>query len=193
MSPPSHASQVGKNNFRPPPKVDSSVVRIEPRHPLPPVNLREWDGLLRLAFSRKNKTLGSIFRQKQVLSLLHRNFLTYQSLQGTMGNGAAVPVSADGGGIADVFMAEGALDEDEEEGEVKEEEEEVEMMDGVEKVGEAGSEGGTGTVRDTADMKERVLGVLKEGGYEEKRSSKLSQDDFLHLLALLNKHGIHFA
>ena len=26
----------------------------------------EWDGLLRLAFSRKNKTLGSIVRQKQV-------------------------------------------------------------------------------------------------------------------------------
>lgn len=50
--------QVGKNNFRPPPKVDSSVVRIEPRHPPPPVNFLEWDGLVRLCFSRKNKTLG---------------------------------------------------------------------------------------------------------------------------------------
>jgi len=27
--------QVGKNNFRPPPKVESSVVRIEPRNPRP--------------------------------------------------------------------------------------------------------------------------------------------------------------
>ena len=27
---------VGKNNFRPPPKVESSVVRIEPRQPPPP-------------------------------------------------------------------------------------------------------------------------------------------------------------
>ena len=28
-----HILKVGKNNFRPPPKVDSSVVRIEPRKP----------------------------------------------------------------------------------------------------------------------------------------------------------------
>lgn len=54
--------QVGKNNFRPPPKVDSSVVRIEPRHPPPPINFLEWDGLVRLCFSRKNKTLGAIFK-----------------------------------------------------------------------------------------------------------------------------------
>lgn len=33
--------QVGRNNFRPPPKVDSSVVRIEPRWPPPPINFRE--------------------------------------------------------------------------------------------------------------------------------------------------------
>lgn len=32
--------KVGKNNFRPPPKVDSSVVRIEPRNPLPPINFK---------------------------------------------------------------------------------------------------------------------------------------------------------
>ena len=53
---------MGKNNFRPPPKVDSSVVRIEPRNPPPPINFLEWDGIVRLAFGRKNKTLGAIFR-----------------------------------------------------------------------------------------------------------------------------------
>lgn len=65
--------QVGKNNFRPPPKVDSSVVRIEPRRPPPPINLREWDGLVRLCFGRKNKTLGAIFRQNSTLQLLAHN------------------------------------------------------------------------------------------------------------------------
>jgi hypothetical protein len=55
-------TQVGKNNFRPPPKVDSSVVRIEPRYPPPPINFVEWDGLVRLCFGRKNKTLGAIFK-----------------------------------------------------------------------------------------------------------------------------------
>lgn len=62
--------QVGRNNFRPPPKVDSSVVRIEPRCPPPPVNFREWDGLVRLCFGRKNKTLAGIFRQSSTLCLL---------------------------------------------------------------------------------------------------------------------------
>jgi 16S rRNA A1518/A1519 N6-dimethyltransferase RsmA/KsgA/DIM1 with predicted DNA glycosylase/AP lyase activity len=32
--------KVGKNNFRPPPKVESRVVRIEPRDPPPPVNFQ---------------------------------------------------------------------------------------------------------------------------------------------------------
>jgi 16S rRNA A1518/A1519 N6-dimethyltransferase RsmA/KsgA/DIM1 with predicted DNA glycosylase/AP lyase activity len=44
--------QVGKNNFRPPPKVESSVVRIEPRNPPPPINFKEWDGLTRICFVR---------------------------------------------------------------------------------------------------------------------------------------------
>lgn len=34
----SHILHVGRNNFRPPPKVDSSVVRIEPKHPAPAVD-----------------------------------------------------------------------------------------------------------------------------------------------------------
>ena len=45
-------------------------MRIEPRHPPPPVNFREWDGLVRVCFGRKNKTLGAIFRQSSTLALL---------------------------------------------------------------------------------------------------------------------------
>uniref|UniRef100_A0A672HN55 rRNA adenine N(6)-methyltransferase n=1 Tax=Salarias fasciatus TaxID=181472 RepID=A0A672HN55_SALFA len=56
-----HLMKVGKNNFRPPPKVESSVVRIEPKNPPPPVNFQEWDGLVRVAFVRKNKTLSAAF------------------------------------------------------------------------------------------------------------------------------------
>ena len=58
--------KVSKNNFKPPPKVESSIVRIEPRNPLPPINFIEWDGLLRMVFLRKNKTIGSLFRKKPV-------------------------------------------------------------------------------------------------------------------------------
>jgi 18S rRNA (adenine1779-N6/adenine1780-N6)-dimethyltransferase len=76
-----HILKVGKNNFRPPPKVDSSVVRIEPRKPPVQVNFREWDGLIRLCFGRKNKTLGGIFRTKTVLELLTKNYLTFKAVK----------------------------------------------------------------------------------------------------------------
>lgn len=50
-----HIMKVGKNNFRPPPQVESSVVRLEPKNPPPPVDAKEFDGLLRVVFTRKNK------------------------------------------------------------------------------------------------------------------------------------------
>ena len=34
----------------------------------------EWDGLARLCFTRKNKTLGAIFRQAKVLAVLEENY-----------------------------------------------------------------------------------------------------------------------
>ena len=70
-----HLLKVSKNSFKPPPKVESSVVRIEPKYPPPPINFTEWDGLVRLCFMRKNKTLSAIFRIKQVLRMLHSNFV----------------------------------------------------------------------------------------------------------------------
>ncbi|GJD07443.1 Probable dimethyladenosine transferase [Galdieria sulphuraria] len=78
----SHLMKVSRNSFRPPPKVDSSVVRIEPRNPPPPGNFLEWDGLLRICFQRKNKTLGGIMKQHAVLSLLNSNEKQLQMMQG---------------------------------------------------------------------------------------------------------------
>lgn len=72
--------KVGRNNFRPPPKVESRVVRIELRNPPPPVNFVEWDGMIRLLFNRKNKTLRSVLNTKATLKLLEQNYKTHQSL-----------------------------------------------------------------------------------------------------------------
>ncbi|CAI9762510.1 unnamed protein product [Fraxinus pennsylvanica] len=142
-----HLLKVGRNNFRPPPKVDSSVVRIEPRKPLPAVNFKEWDGLVRICFNRKNKTLGSIFRQKSVLSVLEKNYKTLQALQLSQeglsdSSEMAMCVTALGDTLGDFSMDtdEGRDDED------------MEMDDGDTKA---------------SDFKERVLGVLKQGGFEE--------------------------
>ena len=82
-----HLLKVGKNNFRPPPKVDSSVVRIEPRHPPPPVPLLEWDGMVRLAFGRKNRTLGAAFKANRTLAALEDNYNTMRALGMSGGGG----------------------------------------------------------------------------------------------------------
>lgn len=66
-----HLMKVSKKNFRPPPKVESAIVRVEPRHPIPKVNFTEWDGLLRICFQRKNKTLGAVFKQKPIVKVLY--------------------------------------------------------------------------------------------------------------------------
>jgi len=77
-----HLMKVGKNNFRPPPKVESSVVRIEPKNPPPPINFQEWDGLTRIAFVRKNKTLSAAFNQTGVLLMIEKNYKVHCSVQG---------------------------------------------------------------------------------------------------------------
>ncbi|KAK7508155.1 hypothetical protein BaRGS_00000394 [Batillaria attramentaria] len=83
-----HLMKVGKNNFRPPPKVESSVVRIEPRNPPPPINFQEWDGMIRICFARKNKTIGASFRYTKVLELLEKNYRVHCSVNN-------IPVPAD--------------------------------------------------------------------------------------------------
>ncbi|KAM3967822.1 putative dimethyladenosine transferase [Aphomia sociella] len=72
--------KVGKNNFRPPPKVESSVVRIEPRNPPPPINFVEWDGLTRIAFVRKNKTLAAAFKHATTMAVIEKNYRVHCSL-----------------------------------------------------------------------------------------------------------------
>lgn len=69
----SHVMAVARNNFRPPPRVESAIVRLEPRVPSPPISFQEYDGLLRVLFARKNKTIGAAFKQRSVLQVLVRN------------------------------------------------------------------------------------------------------------------------
>ena len=58
-----------------PPQVESNVVRIEPKNPRPQISYNEWDGLLRIAFVRKNKTLrASFLGTSAVVELLEQNY-----------------------------------------------------------------------------------------------------------------------
>lgn len=170
----SHLLKVGRNNFRPPPKVDSSVVRIEPKKPRHEVNQKEWDGFLRICFNRKNKTLGAIFRQKNVISMLEKNYKTVQALKLSQeGLLKEADTKVDFSNFADFVDDQGMeMDDD---GVDDNDEDEMDVEDGG-----------------PSEFKDKVLGVLKEGDYEEKRSSKLTLLEFLYLLSLFNKSGIHF-
>lgn len=55
------------------------MVRVEPKNPVPDINFSEWDGLLRIIFVRKNKTLSAAFKQSAVLQVSYsRHFRVTQ-------------------------------------------------------------------------------------------------------------------
>lgn len=170
-----HLIKVGKNNFWPPPKVDSSVVRIEPRKPRIEVKQKEWDGFLRICFNRKNKTLGSIFRQKSILSLLEKNYKTLQAQNLSQGSLESKDTEID-------FSSLGDSNEDE-----------TMEMDDDGADDKMDVEDGDAAGGEPSEFKIKVLSVLKEGHFEDKRSSKLTLQEFLYLLSLFNKAGIHFS
>lgn len=57
----------------------------------------------------------------------------------------------------------------------------------------AGGSTGRDRKKGSAEFKEMVNKILRENDFEDKRASKMDQDDFLRLLAIMNSHGIHFA
>ena len=77
----------------------------------------EWDGMVRLVFNRKNKTLRAIFTQKNVLKMLEKNH------ELILKNGGKRVVS-------DAMAMQGEEEEQEEEEGGVEEEEEMEIEKG---------------------------------------------------------------
>ncbi|KAF8224397.1 adenine-N6,N6--dimethyltransferase [Tricholoma matsutake] len=75
---------VSRNDFRPPPQVESSVIRLVPIDPPPPVKFEEFDGLNRIIFSRPNKTLRGNFQAKGVMKMLEQNRRTWLAAQNKM-------------------------------------------------------------------------------------------------------------
>merc|ERR1712154_123617 len=76
-----YLKKVSKHNFRPPPKVESAIIRIEPRRPIPNINFIEWDGLIRIAFERRHKLIQKIFHNKNVIKRLHKNYITFMKMK----------------------------------------------------------------------------------------------------------------
>lgn len=78
----SHLMKISKNSFNPPPKVESSVIRMDPKYPAPEVDFEEWDGMVRMIFNRKNKKVSSIFRTKDAAQTLYGKYISYKKAAG---------------------------------------------------------------------------------------------------------------
>lgn len=167
-----HLMKVSKANFRPPPKVESSIVRIEPRNPRPDINFIEWDGLLRICFSRKNKMLSAVFKNKAISQLLYENYKTFK----TLGKLEGTQVFDDNEEKAQDDDQDGVLLEDDDEDTHKDVRPRKEAFNHEE----------------FAQFKQKLDKTLKDSGFADKRSAKLAPTDFLELLSIFNKNDIHF-
>lgn len=205
----SHLMKVARNNFRPPPKVESSVVRIEPRNPPPKVSFAEWDGMLRICFHRKHKVLRSVFTIKSVLRDLEAKMKTAKSLE-TAGGGdddinIVQPLSALSkdvmmevdsssalakvlaksidavNGTADMPECEGDGDDD------------IDMDVDTEEIESKSGKGGRRRNKYNGKVKELIVKVLEETDFGTLRACQMTIDDFHTLLDAFHAKGICFS
>ena len=182
-----HIMKVSKKNFVPPPKVESSVVRIEPKHPLPNINFIEWDGLLRICFSRKNKTLGAIFKQKKILDMVYNNYNKIKNINNnSIDNNNQFNVDNN-------FEQFGMELDEEKNNNVNnnnfDDDDDDEKMDknnnDKEKKDKKKDE-------KKEEFKIFLMEILTQNNYANQRAIKMNIDEFLKLLNIFNNKGIHF-
>ncbi|KAG5530277.1 hypothetical protein RHGRI_030595 [Rhododendron griersonianum] len=153
---------VSKRDFLPCPKVDSSVVKIWPKAQVPDVDLHEWWAFTRTCFGKKNKTLGATFKQKKKVMELYH--LSGKSVCNDENIGS--------------WRHKGKFSHVEVDG------------DGASDEGGCSSFSCSGV--EMSLFREKIVWVLQSNGFEDKRPSKLSNEELLHLLSSFNQAGICF-
>lgn len=194
-----HIMKVGKNNFKPPPQVESSVVRLVPKNPRPNISYEEWDGLLRVCFVRKNRTLRAGFLGTvSVLDMLENNYRTWCATNDI----ALEDGPAEAGDVlmeventpVDIAPAEaedewdGFMDVDDEDGDdipafFKE------LQKPIPKTASRKTKSKVANI-----LREKVRKVLEDTTQlADKRARMCDEGDFLKLLWAFNQEGIHFS
>lgn len=205
--------KVGKQNFKPPPQVESSVVRIEPKlgKDRPAVSWAEFDGLLRVVFSRKNKTVRASFGTKEVLAMVEKNYRTWCAMNDVPVDDSAVEDTGANDDGDDEVMGMDVDDnaeapaggEDDEWGGIMD----VDGNDDEDDVPAFFKEQAAAARPDhTAKtpsrrkktkaaelVRSKVQRVLETTGLADERAGKLDENAFLRLLYAFNKEHIHFA
>ncbi|PSN64771.1 dimethyladenosine transferase [Corynespora cassiicola Philippines] len=194
----SHVMKVGRNNFNPPPQVESNVVRIEPKNPRPQISYDEWDGLLRIAFVRKNRTLRAAFLgTTAVVDLLAQNYRLWCAQNDIPVDDSPVAgddAAADGDDAA--MDVDGQQPQDDEwNGFADPDLDDDELPDFFKQM-QPPKKGANRKKRGrvTELVREKMRKVLEdETQLAEKRARMCDEGDFLKLLYAFNQEGIHFS
>lgn len=186
--------KVGKNNFKPPPLVESSVIRMVPKVPRPQINYEEWDGLLRIAFVRKNRTLrASFLGTVTIMNMLESNYRTWCA-QNNIPVEDGPSEDADGDAM-DMGQEEAAEEQDEvmdmDDDDVPDffkEEANARLEQALKNKPARKKRGKVAEL-----VREKVRQVLEdETGLAEKRARMCDENEFLKMLWAFNQKGIHF-
>ncbi|PYH90671.1 dimethyladenosine transferase [Aspergillus ellipticus CBS 707.79] len=195
-----HIMKVGKNNFKPPPLVESSVVRLVPKNPRPQINYDEWDGLLRILFVRKNKTIRSSFLGKStVMDMLEANYRTWCAQNDIpVEDGPADNIETDAMDIGNAQYNEDGEDEPDEGMEVDDEDDvpdffkeqtNARIQEALKSRPNRKRKGKAAEL-----VREKVRQVLEDDtGLADKRARMCDENDFLKLLWAFNQKGFHFS
>ncbi|KAI9878728.1 MAG: Dimethyladenosine transferase [Pleopsidium flavum] len=194
-----HIMKVGKNNFKPPPAVESSVVRLVPKNPRPRISYEEWDGLLRVVFVRKNKTLrAGFFGTTSVMDMLESNYRTWCAQNdvpvddGPLTNTAHETMEVDEEVADDIEEEWGGImevDDDEDLPAFFREEADLKAKQINSRTSKRRKKGKVAEL-----IRKKVRKVLEHAtGLAEKRARLCDEGDFLKLLWAFNNEGIHFS
>ena len=193
-----HIMKVGKNNFKPAPAVESSVVRLVPKNPRPQISYEEWDGLLRVVFVRKNKTLrASFFGTTSVMDMLESNYRTWCAQnEESVEDGPSEETETDA-----MEIEENVDDVDEEEWHGIMDVDDNDIPAFFKEEADLGAKQQSrqkskrrkkGQVAEL--IREKVRKVLEdETELADMRARSCDENDFLKLLWAFNKEGIHFS
>ncbi|KAF1940714.1 rRNA adenine dimethylase [Clathrospora elynae] len=191
----SHIMKVGRNNFNPPPQVESNVVRIEPKNPRPQIAYEEWDGLLRICFVRKNRTLRAAFLgTTAVLELLTSNYRLFCAQND-------IPVDDSPVDDAEAEAEPETMDLDDEfKGFSDPDDPDDELPDFFKQLqAESRKKHANGVHRKikgrvSEKVRDKVRKVLEDDTQlADKRSRLCDEGDFLRMLYAFNQEGIHFS
>ncbi|ORD95149.1 rRNA adenine N(6)-methyltransferase [Enterospora canceri] len=68
-----HIMKISRKSFNPMPNVDTCFVRMQPKTPRPLINSVEFDNMLKICFSRKNKTLHGNLKAQQITKYVKKS------------------------------------------------------------------------------------------------------------------------